>query len=129
FTYVYDAKAVSEEAAKIIAELRRINGITLKPMRNTTQEDLELKVTDSFVAFTQKRAQELLTSYSHGSSLVDPVNGYEMSRVGESLGGELFDMTSAGPKKNKVLSHAELAYNVILNWFSDYENATGANFG
>ncbi|WP_099777086.1 LPXTG cell wall anchor domain-containing protein [Streptococcus suis] len=129
FTYVYDAKAVSEEAAKIIAELRRINGITLKPMRNTTQEALELKVTDSFVAFTQKRAQELLTNFSHGSSLVDPVNGYEMSRVGESLGKELYDMTSAGSNKKKVLSHAELAYNEILNWFSDYNNATGANFG
>ncbi|HEL2592019.1 TPA: LPXTG cell wall anchor domain-containing protein [Streptococcus suis] len=128
FTYVFDAKAVAEEAAKVIAELRRINGITLKPWAGT-QEDLELKVTDSFVAFTQKRAQELLTSFSHGSSLVDPVNGYEMSRVDESLGSELFDMTSAGSNKKKVLSHAELAYNVILNWFSDYNNATGANFG
>ncbi|HEM5094708.1 TPA: LPXTG cell wall anchor domain-containing protein [Streptococcus suis] len=130
FTYVYDAKAVSEEAAKVIAELRRINGITLKPMRNTTQEDLELKVTDSFVAFTQKRAQELLTNFSHGSSLVDPVNGYDMSRVGESLGLELpYDMTSGGVNKKKILSHAEFAYNMILNWFSDYENAMGANFG
>ncbi|HEL1660848.1 TPA: LPXTG cell wall anchor domain-containing protein [Streptococcus suis] len=133
FTYVFDAKAVAEEAAKVIAELRRINGITLKPMRNTTQEALELKVTDSFVAFTQKRAQELLTSYSHGSSLVDPVNGYKMSRVGESLGRSIgsakFDMTSAESNKKKVLSHAELAYNVILNWFSDYNNATGADFG
>lgn len=100
FTYVYDAKAVAEEAAKVIAELRRISGITLKPWAGT-QEALELKVTDSFVAFTQKRAQELLTSYSHGSSLVDPVNGYEMSRVSESLGGELFDMTSAGSNKKK----------------------------
>ncbi|HEL1643905.1 TPA: LPXTG cell wall anchor domain-containing protein [Streptococcus suis] len=129
FTYVFDAKAVAEEAAKVIAELRRINGITLKPMRNTTQEALELKVTDSFVAFTQKRAQELLTNFSHGSSLVDPVNGYEMSRVSESLGKELYDMTSAGSNKKKVLSHAELAYNEILNWFSDYANANGARFG
>ncbi|AUA19034.1 LPXTG cell wall anchor domain-containing protein [Streptococcus suis] len=128
FTYVFDAKAVAEEAAKVIAELRRINGITLKPWAGT-QEDLELKVTDSFVAFTQKRAQELLTNFSHGSSLVDPVNGYDMSRVGESLGSAKFDMTSAGSNKKKVLSHAELAYNVILNWFSDYNNATGANFG
>ncbi|HEM5209580.1 TPA: LPXTG cell wall anchor domain-containing protein [Streptococcus suis] len=133
FTYVFDAKAVAEEAAKVIAELRRINGITLKPMRNTTQEALELKVTDSFVAFTQKRAQELLTSYSHGSSLVDPVNGYEMSRVGESLGRSIgsakFDMTSAESNKKKMLSHAEVAYNLILNWFSDYNNVNGANFG
>ncbi|MDW8706062.1 LPXTG cell wall anchor domain-containing protein [Streptococcus suis] len=132
FTYVYDAKAVAEEAAKVIAELRRINGITLKPWAGT-QEDLELKVTDSFVAFTQKRAQELLTNYSHGSSLVDPVNGYEMSRVGESLGRSIgsakFDMTSAESNKKKVLSHAEVAYNLILNWFSDYANATGADFG
>ncbi|MEG3244301.1 LPXTG cell wall anchor domain-containing protein [Streptococcus suis] len=132
FTYVFDAKAVAEEAAKVIAELRRINGITLKPWAGT-QEDLELKVTDSFVAFTQKRAQELLTSYSHGSSLVDPVNGYEMSRVGESLGRSIgsakFDMTSAESNKKKVLSHAELAYNLILNWFSDYNNVNGANFG
>ncbi|HFU4464263.1 TPA: LPXTG cell wall anchor domain-containing protein [Streptococcus suis] len=130
FTYVFDAKAVAEEAAKVIAELRRINGITLKPMRNTTQEDLELKVTDSFVAFTQKRAQELLTNYSHGSSLTDPVNGYDMSRLGESIGRELsYDMTSGGVNKKKSLSHAEVAYNVILNWFSDYHNKNGARFG
>ncbi|HEP1784803.1 TPA: LPXTG cell wall anchor domain-containing protein [Streptococcus suis] len=128
FTYVFDAKAVAEEAAKVIAELRRINGITLKPWAGT-QEDLELKVTDSFVAFTQKRAQELLTNFSHGSSLVDPVNGYNMSQVGESLGKELYDMTSAGSNKKKVLSHAELAYNEILGWFSDYANANGARFG
>ncbi|NQN85034.1 LPXTG cell wall anchor domain-containing protein [Streptococcus suis] len=129
FTYVYDAKAVAEEAAKVIAELRRINGITLKPWAGT-QEDLELKVTDSFVAFTQKRAQELLTSFSHGSSLVDPVNGYEMSRVGESLEESLpYDMTSEGINKRKILSHKEFAYNLILNWFSDYANANGARFG
>ncbi|HGO8536623.1 TPA: LPXTG cell wall anchor domain-containing protein [Streptococcus suis] len=129
FTYVYDAKAVAEEAAKVIAELRRINGITLKPWAGT-QEALELKVTDSFVAFTQKRAQELLTSFSHGSSLVDPVNGYEMSRVGESLEeSSPYDMTSEGINKKKILSHKEFAYNLILNWFSDYHNATGANFG
>ncbi|MHC3756412.1 LPXTG cell wall anchor domain-containing protein [Streptococcus suis] len=127
FTYVFDAKAVAEEAAKVIAELRRINGITLKPWTGT-QEDLELKVTDSFVAFTQKRAQELLTDFSHGSSLTDPVNGYEMSRLDESLGGGIFDMTSAESNKAKVLSHAELAYNVILDWFSDYENV-GVDFG
>ncbi|WP_272158533.1 LPXTG cell wall anchor domain-containing protein [Streptococcus sp. HN38] len=128
FTYVFDAKAVAEEAAKVIAELRRINGITLKPWSGT-QEDLELKVTDSFVAFTQKRAQELLTDFSHGSSLTDPVNGYEMSRLGESLGKDFFDMTSAESNKAKVLSHAELAYNVILDWFSDYHNKNGAQFG
>ncbi|MFM0580555.1 LPXTG cell wall anchor domain-containing protein [Streptococcus suis] len=129
FTYVFDAKAVAEEAAKVIAELRRINGITLTPRRGLTQEDLELKVTDSFVAFTQKRAQELLTNYSHGSSLTDPVNGYEMSRLSESLGGETFNMTSGDLNKKKILSHAEVAYNVILNWFSDYHNANGAQFG
>ncbi|HFU3788830.1 TPA: LPXTG cell wall anchor domain-containing protein [Streptococcus suis] len=28
-----------------------------------------------------------------------------------------------------MLSHAEVAYNLILNWFSDYANATGADFG
>ncbi|MFM0583253.1 LPXTG cell wall anchor domain-containing protein [Streptococcus suis] len=128
FTYVFDAKAVAEEAAKVIAELRRINGITLKPWTGT-QEDLELKVTDSFVAFTQKRAQELLADFSHGSSLTDPVNGYEMSRVSESLDGGIFDMTSAESNKAKVLSHAELAYNVILDWFSDYHNKNGAQFG
>ncbi|WP_105157129.1 LPXTG cell wall anchor domain-containing protein [Streptococcus suis] len=128
FTYVFDAKAVAEEAAKVIAELRRINGITLTPWTGT-QEDLELKVTDSFVAFTQKRAQELLTDFSHGSSLTDPVNGYDMSRISESLGGGIFDMTSAESNKAKVLSHAELAYNVILNWFSDYNNKNGVQFG
>ncbi|NQN69459.1 LPXTG cell wall anchor domain-containing protein [Streptococcus suis] len=129
FTYVFDAKAVAEEAAKVIAELRRINGITLKPWTGT-QEDLELKVTDSFVAFTQKRAQELLTSFSHGSSLVDPVNGYEMSRVGESLEETSpYDMTSEGINKHKILSHKEFAYNLILDWFSDYDNANGARFG
>ncbi|MBY5001043.1 LPXTG cell wall anchor domain-containing protein [Streptococcus suis] len=129
FTYVFDAKAVSEEAAKIIAELRRINGITLKPWAGT-QEDLELKVTDSFVAFTQKRAQELLTDFSHDSSLEDPVNGYKMSRLSESLGLELpYDMTSGGVNKKKILSHAEFAYNMILNWFGDYNNANGARFG
>ncbi|WP_099810609.1 LPXTG cell wall anchor domain-containing protein [Streptococcus suis] len=128
FTYVFDAKAVAEEAAKVIAELRRINGITLTPRRGLTQEDLELKVTDSFVAFTQKRAQELLTDFSHGSSLTDPVNGYEMSRLGESLGKDFFDMTSAGSNKKKNLSHAEVAYNMILSWFSDYNNV-GVDFG
>ncbi|WP_105096427.1 LPXTG cell wall anchor domain-containing protein [Streptococcus suis] len=129
FTYVFDAKAVAEEAAKVIAELRRINGITLKPWTGT-QEDLELKVTDSFVAFTQKRAQELLTDFSHGSSLTDPVNGYEMSRLSESLELELpYDMTSGGVNKKKILSHAEFAYNMILNWFSDYNNANGVQFG
>ncbi|MFI3078817.1 LPXTG cell wall anchor domain-containing protein [Streptococcus sp. 2021WUSS124] len=122
FTYTFDAKAVSEEVVNIINELRRINGITLTPRYGMTQEDIALKVTDSFVDFATTRAQELATDFSHNSTLTDTTNGYDINKLGESIAKDNYSFVSATNNTSKALSHSELAYNLVLGWFSEYSN-------
>ncbi|MBO3755942.1 LPXTG cell wall anchor domain-containing protein [Streptococcus suis] len=122
FTYTFDAKAVSEEVVNIINELRRINGITLTPRYGKTQEDIALKVTDSFVDFATTRAQELATDFSHNSTLTDTTNGYDINKLGESIAKDNYSFVSATNNTSKALSHSELAYNLVLGWFSEYSN-------
>ncbi|HEM6183955.1 TPA: LPXTG cell wall anchor domain-containing protein [Streptococcus suis] len=122
FTYTFDAKAVSEEVVNIINELRRINGITLTPRYGLTQDDIALKVTDSFVDFATTRAQELATDFSHNSTLTDTTNGYDINKLGESIAKDNYSFVSATNNTSKALSHSELAYNLVLGWFSEYSN-------
>ncbi|HEL1986540.1 TPA: LPXTG cell wall anchor domain-containing protein [Streptococcus suis] len=114
FTYTFDAKAVSEEVVNIINELRRINGITLTPRYGLTQEDIALKVTDNMLNLAETRAQELVTNFSHSSNVN---TGIAM----ESIANENYRFESAD-NKAKSLSHAEMAYNLVLGWFSEYAN-------
>lgn len=114
FTYTFDAKAVSEEVVNIINELRRINGITLTPRYGLTQEDIALKVTDNMLNLAEARAQELVTNFSHSSNVN---TGIAM----ESIANENYRFESAD-NKAKSLSHAEMAYNLVLGWFSEYAN-------
>ncbi|HFU4560312.1 TPA: LPXTG cell wall anchor domain-containing protein [Streptococcus suis] len=122
FTYTFDAKSVSEEVVNIINELRRINGITLTPRYGLTQDDIALKVTDSFVDFANTRAQELVTDFSHNSTLTDTTNGYDINKLGESIAKDNYSFVSANNNTSKALSHSEFAYNLVLGWFSEYSN-------
>ncbi|MBY4633680.1 LPXTG cell wall anchor domain-containing protein [Streptococcus suis] len=115
FTYTFDAKAVSEEVVNIINELRRINGITLTPRYGLTQEDIALKVTDNMLNLAETRAQELVTNFSHSSNINTGI-------ARESIAQENYSFVSAEDNKSKSLSHAEMAYNLVLGWFSEYAN-------
>ncbi|MGQ7419951.1 LPXTG cell wall anchor domain-containing protein [Streptococcus suis] len=128
FTYTFDAKAVSEEVVNIINELRRINGITLTPRYGMTQDDIAFKVTDSFVDFANTRAKELVTDFSHNSTLTDTTNGYDINKLGESIAQDIYRFNNTDNNTSKALSHSELAYNIVLGWFSEYNNMH-VNFG
>ncbi|MFH6636425.1 LPXTG cell wall anchor domain-containing protein [Streptococcus suis] len=110
FTYTFDAKAVSEEVVNIINELRRINGITLTPRYGLTQDDIELKVTDAMLELADARAQELVTNFSHNSTINTGLAMESIQRMGNNE-------TTLTAKSNE-----ELAYNIVLNWFSEYNN-------
>ncbi|HEM5174947.1 TPA: LPXTG cell wall anchor domain-containing protein [Streptococcus suis] len=110
FTYTFDAKAVSEEVVNIINELRRINGITLTPRYGKTQDDIALNVTDEMLELAKARAQELITNFSHNSTINTGLAMESIQRMGNNE-------TTLIAKSNE-----ELAYNIVLNWFSEYNN-------
>ncbi|WP_029187250.1 LPXTG cell wall anchor domain-containing protein [Streptococcus suis] len=128
FTYTFDAKAVSEEVVNIINELRRINGITLTPRYGKTQEDIALKVTDNLVDIANARAQELVTHFSHTEGNKVNMNENGFTKYFESIAKDNYSLTSSADNKSKSLSHAEIAYNLVLGWFSEYDNMT-VDFG
>ncbi|HEM6146073.1 TPA: LPXTG cell wall anchor domain-containing protein [Streptococcus suis] len=123
FTYTFDAKAVSEEVVNIINELRRINGITLTPRYGMTQDDIALKVTDNLVDIANARANELVTNFSHieGNKVNMNENGF--TKYSESLLRQSIRKTTSAAHSNE-----ELAYNIVLDWFSEYNN-TQVSFG
>ncbi|WP_413818103.1 hypothetical protein, partial [Streptococcus suis] len=106
----FDAKAVSEEVVNIINELRRINGITLTPRYGKTQDDIALNVTDEMLELAKARAQELITNFSHNSTINTGLAMESIQRMGNNE-------TTLIAKSNE-----ELAYNIVLNWFSEYNN-------
>ncbi|WP_174853816.1 LPXTG cell wall anchor domain-containing protein [Streptococcus suis] len=128
FPYTFDAKAVSEEVVNIINELRRINGITLTPRYGKTQEDIALKVTDNLVDIANARAQELVTHFSHTEGNKVNMNENGFTKYFESIAKDNYSLKSSADNKSKSLSHAEIAYNLVLGWFSEYDNMT-VDFG
>ena len=101
-----DTSAVANAFVKLLNELRELNGFAG-----------DMVLDPEFQAFAQARADEMLANdvLSHDSKLESPVNS------GESISRKHFNSGFISPE--------QIAYKCLLDWYSDYQNLTGRNYG
>lgn len=105
--HIVDYKKVSEEVRNYLIELRKINGIDI-PVP---------EVTDKALKYAKARADEMAANdeLSHRTQLKRADFGLIDSTENASAGWSVPEMSE--------LSEKEIAYNLLLGYFNDYNNA------
>lgn len=111
FPFVVDNRAISEAFVSMLNELRELNGFKGN-----------IKIDDEYLAYAEARANEMNTNdrLSHNTTLTGPKNG----AVENALGPYLTNREIGTP-----LSAEQVAYEMLMNWYQDYTNITGKNYG
>lgn len=114
-----DWKKVSEYAREYLVELRKLNGIDI-PVP---------EVTDKALAWAKARSEEMTENNKLSHNTVLKVADFGLTNETENAtGGTAFLKTNPQPQYsnwiNKYLSEKEIAYNEVLNYFNDFNNAS-----
>lgn len=112
YTHVPNQENLAKELHKVITELRELNGIST-PVPQIHSEAMQ---------YAQARANEMLANnkMSHNTVYTN-VTGYE------NINNYSFAENSKSTSPFLVLSDKELAYNIALGWFSEYNNVSQTN--
>ena len=122
FDYVVDNKELSKEFLSLLNELRRANGIN---------RDVEFN--QAYLDYAEARVNEMAANdlLSHNTKLTNNLtDGGENAGTYWGLGTTI---RKEGDKTilqlDEITTHKSLAYKMLLKWYSDFNNATGKNYG
>ena len=130
FKFVVDNRKLTEAFLELVNELRRANGVT----RDFVFDETYLKNAEA-------RANEMANNgiLNHDTKIPHP-DGEDF--FAENVGRlDIRPRTDGGPKlvenKNgqtvyyfdKIISYKEFAYEYLLDWYADYNNIFGRNYG
>lgn len=121
FRYKVDNRGLSQAFVKLLNELREANGIA----GNMT-------VDDAYLDYAQQRANEMQrnNTLSHKTALTAPGNTYEKGLENTISGyGDTTSPEDGYINFNRIVTNETLAYDMLLEWYDDYINVTGANHG
>ena len=121
FDYVVDNQKLAESFVKLLNELRELNGV-----KGNIKADAE------FMAYAEARANEMSKNnlMSHGTTI-----NSELAEM-ENLYGTFGLRGSTRIENGKTIismyeptTHDSFAYKLLVGWYSDFTNVTGANYG
>jgi surface protein, putative len=122
FDYVVDNQKLAESFVKLLNELRELNGV-----KGNIKADAE------FMAYAEARANEMSKNnvLSHDTTIENKPGGAFENAYG-SFGA--YGQTRIEDGKTIIsmyepTTHDSFAYELLLGWYSDYTNVTGANYG
>ena len=122
FDYVVDNQKLAESFVKLLNELRELNGV-----KGNIKADAE------FMAYAEARANEMSKNsvLSHSTTIENKPGG-AFENVYGSFGA--YGQTRIENGKTIISmyeprTHDSFAYELLLGWYSDFNNATGANYG
>lgn len=122
FDYVVDNQKLAESFVNLLNELRELNGV-----KGNIKADAE------FMAYAEARANEMSKNnvLSHDTTIENKPAG-EFENAYGSFGA--YGQTRIENGKTIIsmyepTTHDSFAYELLLGWYSDYTNATGANYG
>ena len=121
FRYKVDNRGLSQAFVKLLNELREANGVA----RN-------MQVDDAYLDYAQQRANEMQRNnkMSHQTTLTAPGNKNEKGLENIVNGfGEFVSSEDGYIHFNRIVTNETLAYNMLLTWYDDYRNVSGANHG
>lgn len=121
FRYKVDNRGLSQAFVKLLNELREANGVAGN-----------MQVDDAYLDYAQQRANEMQRNnvLSHKTVLTAPGNKNEKGL--ENAGSGYGDATSTEDgyiNFNHIVTNETLAYDMLIRWYDDYTNVTGANHG
>ena len=121
FRYKVDNRGLSQAFVKLLNELREANGVAGN-----------MQVDDAYLDYAQQRANEMQRNnvLSHKTSLTAPGNKNEKGLENIVSGYGYVEGTEDGYINfDHIVTNETLAYDMLLNWYDDYTNVTGANHG
>lgn len=130
FKFVVDNRKLTEAFIELANELRRANGVT---------QDLALD--EAYIKHAEERSNEMATTgvLSHDTKLSHPdgedvrVENIGMSYlIPGSDGGPTFVEVKNGQtiyNFDKIMSYKQFAYKSLLDWYSDFNNIKGIDYG
>ena len=121
FRYKVDNRGLSQAFVKLLNELREANGVAGN-----------MQVDDAYLDYAQQRANEMQRNdkLSHSTTLTAPGNKNEKGL--ENAIAKYSDSTNVEDgyiNFDHIETNETLAYDMLLNWYDDYTNVTGANHG
>ena len=130
FKFVVDNRKLTEAFLELANELRRANGVTR-----------DFVLDETYLKYAEARANEMATNgiLNHDTKLPHPDGEDSFAEnVGRS---DLRPRTDGGPKfvevKNgqtiyhfdQIMSYKQFAYQSLLDWYSDFTNIFGIDYG
>ena len=122
FDYVVDNKALSEEFLSMLNELRHANGISG-----------DITFNQAYLDYAEARANEMAKNdvLSHKTQLHNTVTDGDENAGAYYGWGEAIRVEGGKTilSMDEITTHKSLAYKMLLKWYSDFNNATGSNYG
>ena len=121
FRYKVDNRGLSQAFVKLLNELREANGVAGN-----------MQVDDAYLDYAQQRANEMQRNnvLSHKTLLTAPGNKNEKGLENAIAGyGDATSTEDGYINFDRIVTNETLAYDMLLNWYDDYTNVTGANHG
>ena len=122
FDYVVDNQKLAESFVKLLNELRELNGV-----KGNIKADVE------FMAYAEARANEMSKNnvLSHDTTIENKPGGAFENAYGSfgAYGQTRIENGKTIISMYEPTTHDSFAYELLLGWYSDYTNATGANYG
>ena len=121
FDYVVDNQKLAESFVKLLNELRELNGV-----KGNIKADVE------FMAYAEARANEMSKNnlMSHGTTINSELA--EMENLYGTFGlrgGTRIENGKTIISMYEPTTHDSFAYKLLVGWYSDFTNVTGANYG
>ena len=127
YRYKVDNKGISDAFVKLLNQLR---------VNNNLKGDMV--VDDEYLAYAQKRADEMQKTgvLSHRTSLTDKpgyIKGVQPDQNVENIFGGASEQIIGREGEyltfDHIVTNETLAYEMLLGWYSDYNNVRGLNYG
>ena len=121
FRYKVDNRGLSQAFVKLLNELREANGVAGN-----------MQVDDAYLDYAQQRANEMQRNnkMSHQTTLTAPGNKNEKGL--ENVGSGYSNVVSTEDgyiNFDHIVTNETLAYDMLLRWYDDYLNVSGARHG
>jgi len=129
FKFVVDNHKLSEAFMEVLNELRHANGVTK-----------DFAVDEAYLKHAEERSNEMATTgvLSHDTNLSHPEPGVRVENIGMSFAKpgtdgapNLVEVKNGQTiyNYNKIMSYKQFAYKYLLDWYADFNNVKGIDYG
>ena len=129
FKFVVDNRKLSEAFMEVLNELRHANGVTK-----------DFATDEAYLKHAEERSNEMATSglLIHDTNLSHPEPGVRVENIGMSFAKpgtdgapNLVEVKNGQTiyNYNKIMSYKQFAYKYLLDWYADFNNVKGIDYG